>query len=50
MQHLKELAVDALILLAGWFIVTAGQLSSSAKGVSCGRAEITQQAPKVPSP
>ncbi len=39
MDSIKELVVDALVLLFAWFIVTASGVHQTAKGLSCGRAE-----------
>jgi len=47
MEHLKEVAIDAVIVLAVWFAVTAGSVLDRAnKGLSCGgQATVTQKAP-----
>ena len=44
METLKELAVDALVLLAAWFVVTASGISKTAGGFTCGRVEEVQKA------
>ena len=44
MDTLKELAVDALVLVLAWFIVTASGISKTAGGFTCGRAEEVTQA------
>ena len=40
MDTIKEIVIDALILLAGLIIVSAEGVASKAKGVSCGPAGI----------
>ena len=44
MESLKELAVDALIVLLGIVIITAQGAVNHAKGLSCGRIETSAQA------
>ena len=45
MDTLKELAVDALVLVLAWFLVTASGISKTASGgLTCGRAEEVTQA------
>lgn len=45
MDTLKEVIVDAIILLGAWFLVTATGVHQTGKGLSCGRAgEVTQEA------
>jgi hypothetical protein len=38
METVKEILVDALILVCTWFIVTAGSIAEHSKGVTCGSA------------
>jgi hypothetical protein len=44
METLKELCIDALILLAGLLIMSASNIVSGAKGLTCGRVETSAQA------
>jgi hypothetical protein len=46
METLKEVLIDAVLLLGAWFLVTASGLHKTAEGMSCGRAaEVTQSQP-----
>jgi hypothetical protein len=45
METLKEIAIDFLIVVAGVIIITAQGAFDRAKGLSCGRAEVTQAQP-----
>lgn len=44
MDTLKELVIDACILLAAWFLISAEGVVSRAKGLSCGQVQTTSQA------
>lgn len=46
METLKEIAIDALILLSAWFLITAEGVSLQAKGLSCGNVRV--EAPAKP--
>jgi hypothetical protein len=43
MDTLKEIVIDALILVGAWLVVTASGLTRTAEGFSCGRAEAIQE-------
>ena len=45
MDTIKEVIIDAVILLGAWFLVTASGLHKSAEGLSCGSVEVTQAKP-----
>lgn len=44
MNTLKELAIDACILFAAWFLVSAEEIATRAKGLSCGQVQTSSQA------
>jgi hypothetical protein len=43
MDTVKELLIDALILLAGLLIMSASGIANTAKGLTCGRVETSAQ-------
>lgn len=45
-DSIKELAIDALVVVAAWVVVTAANVIQSAKGMSCGRAGEAAQVQK----
>lgn len=42
METLKEIAIDAFIVIAAWFLMTAGQLQVGVKGLSCGQSNSSE--------
>lgn len=44
MDTLKDVIIDAVLLLGAWFLVTASGLHKTAEGMSCGRVQEVSQA------
>jgi len=45
METMKELAIDAVVILLGWLVITAGSVNAT-KGLSCGpKVSSVQKAP-----